>query len=339
MITFSKLNKPYIIAEIGINHEGCYNTAKKLISEAKKAGADAVKFQVFEPATIATENARKTKLQKKNSGKENLADIWKRVCLSKQSLMKLRLFANNIRIDFICTPFDFKSLALVKKLNVDALKIASSDITDIPLLSEIAKSTKPIIISTGMSNDKEITRALNTIKKKNISILHCVSLYPCEYHKANLRRILALKRKYKNYAIGYSDHCKSVLASILAINLGATIIEKHFTLDKNKMGLDHSLSADTFDLKIICDYAKNFNLLLGTKKIIPSSYERNFKKLFRKGIYFKKTLNKNEVITKEHLIIRRPENFARPELYNFIVGKKVKKRMNVLSAVNLKNLY
>ena len=339
MIIFSKLKKPYIIAEIGINHEGSYNTAKKLISEAKKAGADAVKFQVFEPATLATESARKTTLQKKSSGKENLTDIWKRVCLSRQSLMKLRLFADNIKIDFICTAFDFGSLTLVNKLNVDALKIASSDMTDIPLLIEISKSKKPIIISTGMSNNKEITRALNTINKKNISILHCVSLYPCEYHRANLKRILALKTKYKNYTIGYSDHCKNVEASILAINLGATIIEKHFTLDKKKIGLDHSLSADPFDLKIICDYAKNFNLLLGHKKIIPSSYERNFKRLFRKGIYYNKTINKNEVITKKHLIIRRPENSTRPDFYNFIVGKKAKKKVNVLTAVNLKNLY
>lgn len=339
MIKFNKLKKTYIIAEIGINHEGHYFVAKKLISEAKKAGASAVKFQVFEPETLASENARKTKLQRKNSGKESLTDIWKKVCLSPQSLTRLRLFAKNIKIDFICTPFDFKSLALVKKLNVDALKIASSDITDIPLLSEISKSKKPIIISTGMSNDKEITRALNIINKKNISILHCVSLYPCEYKKANLKRILALKTKFKKYNIGYSDHCKNVEASILAINLGATIIEKHFTLNKNKIGLDHSLSADPFDLKIICDYAKNFNQLLGSKKIIPTSYERNFKKLFRKGIYFKKNINKNEVITKEHLIIRRPENSTKPEFYNFIVGKKTKKKMNALTQVYLKNLY
>jgi N,N'-diacetyllegionaminate synthase len=339
MIKFNKLKKPYIIAEIGINHEGSYGLAKKLILEAKKAGASAVKFQVFKPATLAPENIRKTKLQKKSSGKESLTNIWKRVCLSRQSLMKLRFFAKYIGIDFICTAFDFESLALVKKLNVDVLKIASSDITDIPLLIEISKLKKPIIISTGMSNDREITKALNTINKKNISILHCVSLYPCEFRRANLKRILAIKKKYKEYIIGYSDHCKNIEASILAINLGAKIIEKHFTLDKKKIGLDHSLSADPFDLKIICDYAKNFNLLLGSKKIIPSSYERNFKKLFRKGIYFKKTINKDEVITKEHLIICRPENSTRPEFYNFIIGKKTKKKMNFLTAVHLKNLY
>ena len=146
-----------------------------------------------------------------------------------------------LKIDFICTPFDFESLNLIKKLNLSAIKIASSDMTDYPLISEIAKLKKPIILSTGMSNGMEISKTLKIINSKNITILHCVSMYPCDNNKANLNRILSLKKKFKKYTIGYSDHCKNFEASIFALSLGAKVIEKHFTLDKKRVGLDLSL--------------------------------------------------------------------------------------------------
>tara|TARA_A100001015_G_C15015674_1_gene725389 strand:+ start:999 stop:2015 length:1017 start_codon:yes stop_codon:yes gene_type:complete len=336
---FSKLKKPYVIAEIGINHEGNYSTAQKLVLEAKKAGANAVKFQVFKPDTLAVQNSRKNRLQKKTSGNEDLSSIWKRVSLSLVSLKKLRNYSKKLKIDFICTAFDFESLKLVKKLKLDAIKIASSDITDLPLLSEISKLKKPIILSTGMSNSKEISTALNLLKNKNISILHCVSLYPCNYHDANLNRILALKAKFKKYIIGYSDHCKNFEASIYAINLGANVIEKHFTLNKKKLGLDHSLSADPKDLKVICDYAKNFTLLPGVERINPFLKERKFTKYFRKGIYVNKKLNKNQIIEKNSIIIRRPENKTKPKMYSKLIGKITKSTMNIHDPIDLKKIY
>ncbi len=336
---FKKLNKPYIIAEIGINHEGSYSLAKKLIFEAKKAGADAVKFQVFKPNTIAVEKSKKTRFQKKTINKENLSSIWKRVCLDYRSLKKLRYFSKKLKIDFICTAFDFESLNLVKKLNLNAIKVASSDITDIPLLSEIHKLKKPVILSTGMSNEKEIYRAIKTINSKNLALLHCVSMYPCAYSKANLKRILALRKKFNKHIIGYSDHCKNFEASLFALSLGAKVIEKHFTLNKNKKGLDHSLSADPKDLKIICDYAKTINLMPGKVKIDPSNQEKSSRKFFRKGIYVIRKLNKNQVIKKENLIIRRPENKTKPELYTKLLGKKVKKKFNLHDPINLKYLH
>ena len=218
---FNKLKKPYVIAEIGINHDGKFLEAKKLIFEAKKAGADAVKFQVFKPITLEGGKVKKTKNQKKTSGKKNFTNIWRRVSLNYNSLKKLRNYSSKISIDFICTPFDFESLKLVKKLNLKAVKVASSDVTDIPLLLEISKLKKPVILSTGMSNSKEIAAALKTINNKNLALLHCVSLYPCEYNKANLNRILSLKKKFNKYVVGYSDHCKNFEASIFALNLGA----------------------------------------------------------------------------------------------------------------------
>jgi len=336
---FNKLKKPYIIAEIGINHDGNFLKAKKLIFEAKKAGADAVKFQVFKPATLAVEKSKKTEFQKKTSGKKSLTNIWKRVSLNYKSLKKLRNYSKKLSIDFICTPFDFESLKIVKKLNLNAVKVASSDVTDIPLLLEISKLKKPVILSTGMSNSKEIATALKNINNKNLALLHCVSLYPCEYNKANLNRILALKKKFKKYIIGYSDHCKNFEASIFALNLGAQIIEKHFTLNKNKIGLDHSLSADPSDLKIICDYAKTIKILGGKKQITPLKHERKYSKFSRKGIYVNKKIIKNQFIKKENLIIRRPQNMTKPDLYSKLIGKKAKKNLNFHESINLKNVY
>ena len=336
---FKKLNKPYIIAEIGINHEGNYSLAKKLVFEANKAGADAVKFQVFKPSTLAIEKSKKNKLQKKNSGKESLFKIWNRVCLKFSSLKKLRDYAKKLKIDFICTPFDFESLQLVKKLNLNAIKIASSDITDIPLIIEISKINKPVILSTGMANTKEITKAVNCLKKKNLTLLHCVSMYPCEFKNANLKRIISLKKNFNKYTIGYSDHCKNIDASIFALSLGAMVIEKHFTLDKKREGLDHSLSADPIDLKTICEYAKNINNLSGKNKIKPSYKERNFIKYFRKGIYILRKLKKGQIIKKENLIIRRPQNSVKPETYQKLIGKRVRKSLNAHEGINLKYIY
>ena len=336
---FKNLKKPYIIAEIGINHEGSFSSAKKHIIEAKKAGANAVKFQVFKPDTLAVQNSKKNKLQKKTSGKEDLSSIWKRVSLNTMSLKKLRNYSKKIKIDFICTAFDFDSLKLVKKLNLDAIKVASSDVTDLPLLIEISKLKKPIILSTGMSNSDEISIALNLLKNKNVSILHCVSLYPCNYSDANLNRILALKKKFKKNVIGYSDHCKNFEASIYALNLGAKIIEKHFTLNKKKKGLDHSLSADPKDLKTICDYANKITLLPGTETIKPALKERKFTKFFRKGIYVNKELSKNQIIKKKNIIIRRPENKVKPKMYSKLIGRKTKKKMNLNDPIDLKKIY
>ena len=334
-----KSKKPYIIAEIGINHEGNYLIAKKLIYEAKKAGADAVKFQVFKPGTLAIKKIKKNNLQKKNSGKEDLSNIWKRVCLNFLSLKKLRDTAKKLKIGFICTPFDFESLKIVKKLKLDAIKIASSDVTDLPLISQVAKLKKPVILSTGMSTSEEISKALKLLKRNKVSLLHCVSLYPCEYKDANLKRILALKKKFKKFKIGYSDHCRNFEASILAINYGAKIIEKHFTLNKKKIGLDHSLSADPKDLRIICEYAKNVNFLPGANKINPSAKERKFTKHFRKGVYINKRVLRNQKIKKENIIIRRPQNNIKPDMYYKLIGKIAKKQLNIYESVNLKKIY
>ena len=325
MINFKKLKKPFIIAEIGINHEGNIKTAKKLIFEAKKAGADAVKFQIFKPYTLANKRSQKSKFQKKSTSQKNpLYKIWQKMELKFPDLKKLRKYAKKLNIYFICSVFDIESLSMSRKLKIDALKIASSDITDEYLQNYLSKEKKPIILSTGMSEKSEIEKCIKNLKSKNLAILHCVSLYPCDFKRANLNRILSLKKNFK-YTIGYSDHCIGPIASILSINLGAKIIEKHFTLNKNKIGLDHKLSADPMDLKIICDFAKNYKVFFGQKRINPSNFEKSFRKLFRKGIYFRRNIKKGEKILEKDIIVRRPMNKNNPADYKKIINKISKK--------------
>jgi len=333
-----KKNKAYVIAEIGINHEGKLSHAIALIKNAKKSGADAVKFQVFDPKTIAYKNQKKSSLQKKViSKKESLHDMWERVALNINQLKIIKKISKRLKIDFICSIFDDYSYKIIKKIKVDAIKVASSDITDVVLLNKIKELKCQIILSTGMANHNEINNALRILRNNRVFLLHCVSLYPCPEKLANLKRINSLKI-YKKI-VGYSDHCIGINASLRAISMGARIIEKHFTLNKYKKGADHILSADKNDLKLICDFAKNSQLFLGSGKIKPTVYELSFRKNFRKGIYFKKDISKNDIITEDHLIIRRPQNNTKIETYYKILGKRINKNFFEGEEVNLKNIF
>ena len=263
-----KINKrkTYIIAEIGINHEGSYKLAKKLIINAALAGADAVKFQMFNPITLVSSGVKKTHQQKKNlRKKESLAEMWNRMTFKFEEWQGLRKIAKK-SLDFICSVFDEESFIKAKKIGIDAIKVASSDLTDYKLFSILKKTNKPVILSTGMGSLEEIRNAIKKISSKKLHILHCVSLYPCQSDKANIRRILSLKKKFKN-KIGYSDHTIGINSCILAISLGAQIIEKHFTENKNKVGGDHILSADFKDLREICKFAHTHTHTMGTGKI------------------------------------------------------------------------
>jgi len=319
-----KKNKIYIIAEIGINHNGNIKIAKKLISNAKLAGANAVKFQVFEPETLARPKMIKTKDQKKNINKNlSLEKMWKKVFLNNNQLKELSLFAKKKRIDFICSVFDKKSLNKVIKIGVNYLKVASSDINDVYLLKLIKKTNKKVILSTGMANSNEIKKAL-IILGKNTTILHCVTSYPCPVGLANLKRIIQLKNSFK-VRVGYSDHTVGIDSCKIAITLGAKVIEKHFTYNKKIKGADHILSADKKDLSEIVNFSKNYEKYLGSGKILPSTTELNYKKYFRKGLYFSKNLKKNHILKIDDIAFCRPPNSINISKYKKIVGKKLKK--------------
>tara|TARA_X000000950_G_C13846116_1_gene632421 strand:- start:220 stop:1221 length:1002 start_codon:yes stop_codon:yes gene_type:complete len=331
-----KKNKVYIIAEIGINHEGSLYNAKKLIRAAKRAGADAVKFQVFEPETLARDGLNKTKQQQRYT-KNNLSltKMWKKMYLSFRQLKKLEKISKKLKIDFICSVFDEKSLKKVKKLNLKFIKIASSEINNHYLLNLIKKSKKKIILSTGLADEKEISEALKILGKK-IYVLHCVSSYPCSKNLANIKRMNMIKKKF-NVQVGYSDHVIGNYASFVAINLGAKIIEKHFTLNKSLKGADHILSANEKDLKEIVDFAKYQNQIIGEGKIKPSRQELTNKKLFRKGLYYSTNLQKGDRLTIKDILFARPETKIKINNYKKFLGITLKKNVKKNHSLNLKD--
>ena len=263
-----KKKKPFIIAEIGINFEGKISLAKKLISEAKKCGVNAVKFQLFRAETLASKNSKKTKDQERNIKKENLFNMWKRMELNEKKLFILKKHAKKNKLNFILSVFDFESFSLAKKVGVDYFKVASSELNNDFLLEYISKTNKKVIISTGMSTEDEIKRCLKKFKLDKVYLLHCVSLYPCPENKVNLQRMIKLKKF--GCKVGYSDHCKGINASISAISLGCEMLEKHFTYDNRAPGADHEISADTSDMMKIKDFAEKFTLFQGSGKIKPS---------------------------------------------------------------------
>jgi N,N'-diacetyllegionaminate synthase len=333
-----KKNKTYIIAEIGINHEGSFKNAIKLIREAAISGADAVKFQIFKPETLASKESQKTNDQKKRTKKkESLYQMWKRMEFTLLQWKKLKALSKKLKLDFISSVFDKESFELSKKINLSAYKVASSDLTDVKLLTDLSFQKKPIIISTGMGSFNEIKKALNILKKNKAYLLHCVSLYPCPTKLINLNRMKTLSKKF-NKDVGYSDHSLGINASLISISMGAKILEIHFTLDKNQKGADHELSVDPNDLKIISDFSNKFYHSIGSGKIEPHIKEKKMRKFFRKSIHAKKNISVNEKLTETNLVCRRPQNSIKSELYFKILNKKTNKDILIDQPIYEKNI-
>ena len=332
-------DKPYIIAEIGINHEGRLDYITKLIYAAKRSGANAVKFQIFKAETLADKYSKVKKFYYNKKNLETLYKMWKRLELNDVKLNRINNLSKKLNIDLIFSIFDAESLKKLKGIKYNYIKVASSDINDFPLLEKLRKINKKLIVSTGMANFNEIQKTVNFLNKKNIYLLHCVSLYPCPINKINVNRMLSLKKKFKSQ-IGFSDHSIGINACLLALSKGANIIEKHFTLNKKLEGPDHALSADEYDLKLICEFAKNITILSGNGKISPTIEELKIKELARKSIYVKKGIFKNERFTEKNLEIRRPKGFIDPifldQVINRISTKNIKAGTS-LKANHIKN--
>jgi len=259
--------KIHIIAEVGVNHNGKISLAKKLILEAKKAGADYVKFQIFQPSEITTRFNKKTKYQKKFGNKnETQYSMLKKYYLSFKSIKKLKIFCNNNKIKFLASVFDTTSLKLYKNLKLNLIKIPSGEITNKPLLEKISKLKKNIIFSTGMSNFQEIKNAYKILKKSGKSVipLYCVSSYPTNLDEFNLKKMHELKKINKKF--GFSDHTMGNEAALFAIANGARVIEKHLTLNRKLAGPDHYASAEPQNFKNLVKNIRNFEILIKNKK-------------------------------------------------------------------------
>ena len=325
------MKKIQIIAEIGVNHNGKINLAKKLIREAKKAGADYVKFQTFITEDIIIEKTKKAKYQiNKKNKKETQFSMLKKLELSQSNFKTLHKYCKKIDIKFLSTAFDLKSLNFVNSLKPDYFKIPSGEITNLQLIKEITKFKRKIILSTGMSTLKEVDNIFRFLLKygvprSNITILHCNTEYPTPMEDVNLNVLKTFQKKFKT-KVGYSDHTSGTEVSIAAVAFGASIIEKHFTLDRMMDGPDHKASLNPIEFKSMVNSIRNIEKALGgfIKKTTKS--EKKNMNVARKSIFALRKINKHEKFTIKNLCIKRPGNGLSPTQWFKVLGKLSKKK-------------
>jgi N-acetylneuraminate synthase len=318
-------SKVYIIAEAAVNHNGRLDLAYQLIDVAKDAGADAVKFQTFKAENVVSKLADKAEYQKKTTGSnKSQLEMIKKLELSFEDFVKLKKYCDEKGIMFLSTPFDHQSIDFLYDL-VDIYKIPSGEITNYPYLKRIATKNKPIIMSTGMANLGEVEEAINTIRSVNseaeISLLHCTTNYPTPYEEVNLKAMQTLAAAFK-LSVGYSDHTLGIEVSVAAVAMGAKIIEKHFTLDKNLPGPDHRASLEPDELKEMVKAIRNIEMALGDGIKKPNKSEIEIMKVARKSIVASKNIKKGEIFTKTNITLKRPGTGISPMRWNEVIGQK-----------------
>jgi len=316
----------FIIAEAGVNHNGSLELAKKLVDVAVEAGADAVKFQTFKAENLVSREAQKAKYQVKNTGSnESQYEMLKRLELGFDEFVELKRYCDEKGIMFLSTPFDFESIEFLDKLGLEVFKIPSGEITNYPYLREIAKLKKRIILSTGMANLCEIEQAVDVIekfgtKRENIIILHANTEYPTLMEDVNLKAMLTIKEAFK-VDVGYSDHTLGIEVPIAAVAMGAKVIEKHFTLDRNMEGPDHRASLNPDELKAMVKAIRNIEVSLGNGIKKPSKSESKNIEIARKVIVAKKDIKKGEKFSEENLTVKRAGKGISPMRWEEIIGK------------------
>ena len=308
-------NQTYVIAEAGINHNGDIEIAKKMIVEAAKCGANAIKFQSFSAEELFSKQLN-----------PELFEFAKNLSLNLNQHKELKRFSEKNNIDFISTATGIKSLNLLKNLRVKCIKIASMDLNNHELLRHAAKSKIPLIVSTGMSNMSEIVASTEILNQENVDycLLHCISSYPTSIKNANLKTIPHFYNLF-SIPIGYSDHTLDIDACLTSVALGACVIEKHFTLDKNMPGPDQKLSADSSELKTLIKKIRIIEKMLGTPRKNVLFSEQKFRNLMHRSIGVTKDLKSGTVITKSMVALYRPGTGISPNYMDVIVGRKISK--------------
>ena len=322
------VNQPtYFIAEGGLNHNGDIKLAKKLVEEAKNSGASAIKFQTFK----TEEFVRKS---------NKYYSLFKQAELTYEEFGELSDYAKQVGITFFSSPFDIESANYLKKIGVPAFKIASSDLINVPLIKHIAKMNKPMIISTGLSIMKEVEDAVNHCMYEGndkISLLHCIAHYPTDPLEANLDAIHTMREKFR-IPIGYSDNGESTLVDLVAVSLGANIIEKHFTLDKKMPGPDHSFSIDPSGLKNLMCQIRDIEKIKGHGKKIPQPTEIEGRYFIRTSITANQDLREDSILTKEMLSMKRPAEGIESKYIEQIIGKKLNKDIKIDESIHWNDL-
>ena len=319
------MKKVFIIAEAGVNHNGSVELAKKLIDVAVGSGVDAVKFQTFKAENLVSQNAQKADYQKKTTDKkESQFDMIKKLELDIDTHKELISYCNEKGIMFLSTPFDHDSIDMLNELGLEIFKIPSGEITNLPYLRHIGSLNKEVILSTGMADLGEIEDALDVLTNvgtniDSITVLHANTMYPTPMEDVNLKAMQTIGTVF-NVAYGYSDHTLGIEVDVAAVAMGASIIEKHFTLDKTMEGPDHKASLEPDELKEMIKAIRNIELALGSSVKKPSPSEKPNMEIARKSIVANKAIKKGEIFTEINLTIKRPGTGINPMRWDEIVG-------------------
>ena len=318
------MGRTLIIAEAGVNHNGSLEMAKKLVNVAKACGADVVKFQTAKLDSLVSKSAHMAEYQKKNIGiEESQKDMLKKLLLDFDEFIELADYCKNVGIGFLSTQFDIDSINFLNDIQ-DIWKVPSGEITNYPYLVEIGKTSKKVILSTGMAEINEISSAIKVLEDngtKDITVLHCTTEYPTPIKDVNLRAMNTMRDTF-GYPVGYSDHTQGIEVDLAAVALGATVIEKHFTLDRNLQGPDHKASLEPDELKTMVDGIRKIELALGTGVKKPSESEIKNRLVARKSIVAKKAIKAGDILTDENITTKRPGSGVNPMKWNEVLGTK-----------------
>ncbi|MBT5402178.1 MAG: N-acetylneuraminate synthase [Crocinitomicaceae bacterium] len=320
------MQKTLIIAEAGVNHNGSIDTAKKMIDVAATAGADLVKFQTFKAEALVTQSADKAEYQKNlTDASESQFEMIKKLELDRVAHEELIQHCKQKNNQFLSTAFDHDSIDFLAEMNIPFYKIPSGEITNLPYLRHVASMGKPIFMSTGMSTLEEVRVAMDVlleagVKKDDINILHCNTEYPTPVEDVNLRAMLTIEKKL-GVKVGYSDHTLGIEVPVAAVALGASVIEKHFTLDRTLPGPDHAASLEPDELKAMVVAIRNIKKAMGDGIKTPSLSEIKNIPIARKSIVAKEQIKKGELFTKDNLTVKRPGKGISPMEWDFYIGK------------------
>lgn len=310
---------PYIVAEVNTSHNGSVETAKKMIDEIKQAGCDCVKFQSWSSKTLYSKS-----YYKENPIAERFV---KKFAFSNEQLLEVAKYSKEKKIAFASTPYSEKEVDfLLEYCDVPYIKIASMDLNNYPFLKYIAKTKAPIVLSTGMGSLEEIRAAIKTIEDAdnyNICILHCTSIYPTTKDKIYLKNILGLKKHFPNYPIGFSDHSLGIELAPASIALGASLIEKHFTLDRSKIGMDNQMAIEKEEMKQLVKNCHSVSIALGGEERYVSSEELEQRLKMRRSIVSKRNLKAGTILSEDDLDLKRPGTGLSPDKIEWLIGKKL----------------
>jgi sialic acid synthase SpsE len=327
--TVCNFSEPYIIAEIGANHNGDMDMARKMIDAAVECGCDAVKFQSWSPDSLVSREEYDRNQKYNDSAKKHfgsLREMIEKYYLRTEQHYELEAYCREKNVDFCSTPFSNDEADLLEDLKTPFYKVASMDINNLEFLKYLASKGKPVILSTGMSTLGEIEAAINVINKAGndeIILLHCISIYPPLYEDIHLNNITMLQQTF-GYPVGFSDHTIGFSIPLASVALGACVIEKHFTLDKDLPGWDHEISANPEEMKIICEQSRNIVRSMGSFKRIVSAAETAKKDKFRRSAVTRAAMNSGHIVSEQDLDFKRPGTGIQPEEMKYLVGRKVK---------------